>query len=108
MRTERQKWDRFIEKHSPAKADAYYWCSGRRWEDRRYCVVLTAKSGYKHIGLELRADTATALATAMRDAGYMEHATVIARLCHAAGRSPKRPSEQPKGRADRRAREVTS
>lgn len=88
-RSERAKWDRFIAKNEPLKADAFFWCRGVRWEGRRYCVVLSAKAGYKNIGLELCADTAAELAKAMRDAGYRANATKVARLCEGAGCSPK-------------------
>lgn len=89
--TARAKWDRFVDKHPGVTADAYYWCSGKAWDERRYCVVLVGKSGYRIIGLELRADTPVALAKALREAGYRTTAPVVARMCHAAGLSPRRP-----------------
>lgn len=89
--TRREKWDRFVDEHPSVTADAYYWCSGKVWDERRYCVVLVGKGGYRSIGLELRADTPAKLAKVMREVGCQATGRDVARMCHAAARSPRRP-----------------
>lgn len=89
--------DRFrtlVKTHPTLKADGFWWCSGKRWETRRYCVVLTVKHGYKHEGLELKADTPQALSVLLKAEGYPVRPVAIARFCHAAGCSPKRPKRK--------------
>lgn len=92
--TERQKWDRFLDKHPDATANAYFWCSGRRWAERKYCAVLVAKSGDLYAAIELRAESAQALAVLMREAGYRTAAPTVQRLCETAPRSPQRPIQR--------------
>lgn len=93
MKTEREKWDRFLDKHGSVNADAFFWCSGRRWEDRRYCAVILAKAGTLTAAIEVSGDTPKALAARMRDAGYPARSNVIAPLCESAERSPRKPRE---------------
>jgi hypothetical protein len=97
--SERAKWDRFIAKHGPVKSDAFWWCSGKRWAARRYCVVLLAKSRHDPpwlCALELRADTPAALVALVAAAGYHTTVATVARMCETAGRSPKRPRKVPR------------
>lgn len=93
QRTERERWDLFIEKHEPViepvMADAFFWCSGANWETRLYRVVLLAKKDRRYCGLELKATTPVLLMRSMREAGYRTTAKKIASLCEAAPISPR-------------------
>lgn len=89
--TERQKWDKFTDKYPGLKADAFWWCSGKTWATSQYCVVLVVKHGYLRCALELRDTTPAGLQQQLREAGYRTAAPAIARMCHAAPCSPKRP-----------------
>lgn len=88
--TEREKFERFIEKYGPVIADAFYWCGGSSWERRTYCSVVLTKKATRSIAVEFRCDTPYALAKEMRSVGYAARADVVRRLCESAPRSPKR------------------
>lgn len=94
--TEREKWDRFRNTYPDVTADAFFWCSGSDWAHRRYCVVLSARSGARRIGLELKAKTPQELRALMADAGYRTTTPTVQRLCETAPRSPKRKSSKRK------------
>lgn len=82
--TEREKFERFIDKHGPVSADAFFWCGGSSWERRQYCAVILAKKKTQSAAVELRADTPYALAKMMRDVGYQTNARAVRPLCETA------------------------
>lgn len=87
--TEREAFDRFVDKHGPVSADAFFWCGGSSWERRTYCATILAKKQTLSAAVELRAETPYALAKMMRDVGYQTNAKIVRRLCESAPRSPK-------------------